>query len=377
MKVSKLKPNPNNPRQIKDDRFKKLVKSIEEFPKMMNLRPIVYDPETMEVLGGNMRLKAIRELGFKEIPDTWIKSAAELTEDERRRFVIADNVEMGEYDWDVLESEWEDLPLTDWGLDLPTEWGDEVEAIEDNYEIPDEIETDIVLGDLITIGEHRLLCGDSTESDQVARLMGGEKADMVFTDPPYGIGYEYNDHKDVQGDEYLDFCDKWFTILQNLCEFIIISTGWKYMKYWWNKDPKDMMYWLARNKQTGGTVFHFRRIEPLFVWGKPNEKYNFDFFEEITDREDGLRDLHTCPKPIKLISDIIKGTKKDSNILDIFLGSGTTMVAAHQLNRKCYGMELDPKYCQVIVDRMKKLDPELKITKNGKPYKQSTKELVQ
>jgi hypothetical protein len=117
MKTAKLKVGKSNPRQIKDDRFEKLKKSIQEFPKMMELRPIVYDPDTMEVLGGNMRLRAIKDLGMSEIPDTWVRSAAELTDEERKRFIIADNVPFGEWDDDLLKS-WDPGELEDWGIDL-------------------------------------------------------------------------------------------------------------------------------------------------------------------------------------------------------------------------------------------------------------------
>lgn len=118
MKLSDIKLNPNNPRLIKDDRFKKLVKSIEEFPKMMKLRPMVVNQD-MVVLGGNQRLKALKELGYKEIPDEWVKRADELTEDEIRRFIIADNVGFGDHDWELLTNEWNVDELNDWGLSLP------------------------------------------------------------------------------------------------------------------------------------------------------------------------------------------------------------------------------------------------------------------
>ncbi len=118
MKLSKIKPNPNNPRVIKDEKFKKLVNSIKEFPKMMERRPMVIKSNSI-VLGGNMRLKALKELGYKEIPDEWVKSADELTEDEQRRFIIADNVGFGEHDWDMLANEWDVEELADWGLDIP------------------------------------------------------------------------------------------------------------------------------------------------------------------------------------------------------------------------------------------------------------------
>ena len=106
MKLSEIKLNPNNPRVIKDDKFAKLVKSITEFPKMMALRPIVVNNDNV-VLGGNMRLKALKEIGYKEIPDEWVKRADDLTEDEARRFIIADNVGFGEHDWEMLANEWD------------------------------------------------------------------------------------------------------------------------------------------------------------------------------------------------------------------------------------------------------------------------------
>lgn len=116
MKLSEIKSNPNNPRILKDEKFKKLVKSIQEFPKMMKLRPIVIDNSNM-VLGGNMRLKALQELKYKEIPDEWIKRASELTEDEKKRFIIADNVGFGEWDWDILNNDYNLDDLNSWGLE--------------------------------------------------------------------------------------------------------------------------------------------------------------------------------------------------------------------------------------------------------------------
>jgi ParB-like chromosome segregation protein Spo0J len=118
IKLTTIKSNPNNPRVIRDEKFKKLVKSIEEFPKMMALRPMVVN-EDMVVLGGNMRLKALKELGYKEVPNDWVKSAKDLTDDEIRRFIIADNVGFGEHDWEMLANEWNVEELSEWGLDIP------------------------------------------------------------------------------------------------------------------------------------------------------------------------------------------------------------------------------------------------------------------
>lgn len=127
MKINELKTKTGNPRLIKDDKFQKLVKSIQEFPKMLELRPIIYDPATMEILGGNMRLNALKELKYKEIPDNWVKSAAELTEDEKRRFLITDNVGFGEWDWEILQNDWDVKELEAWGLDLP-QWAAGIDA---------------------------------------------------------------------------------------------------------------------------------------------------------------------------------------------------------------------------------------------------------
>ena len=170
---------------------------------MMELRPMVIDADGT-VLGGNMRLKALQELGYTEIPDTWVRRAADLTDEEKQRFIIADNVGFGEWDWEALANEWDAGDLADWGLDVPDTFGTQAEAEEDEYEMPEEVHTDIVLGDLFEIGEHRLLCGDSTDSDAVARLMNGEKADMVFTSPPYnantkaGQGDIFNKKKSIK-----------------------------------------------------------------------------------------------------------------------------------------------------------------------------------
>jgi hypothetical protein len=118
MKLSQIKPNPGNPRLIKDERFAKLCKSIQDAPKFMALRPIIIDGEGM-ILGGNMRYKALLHLGYKEVPDEWVKCAEDLTEEERRRFIISDNVGFGEWEWETVANEWDVEELADWGLDVP------------------------------------------------------------------------------------------------------------------------------------------------------------------------------------------------------------------------------------------------------------------
>ena len=361
--ISDIKPNPKNPRIIKDEKFKKLVKSLKEFPEMLEKRPLVCFTDTdgkFVVLGGNMRLKASKELGLKELP---IILADDWTEEQKAEFLIKDNVGFGEWDWDDLANNWDAEKLEDWGLDIPDFAVKELEAEEDNYEVPDQIQTDIVLGDLFEIGPHRLLCGDSTDSDQVAKLMNGEKADMVFTDPPFPNNSEimHDMIKNIEGafSNGRLFCDKlmiWFWDNLQFPEFQEMVTS----KHIWHKT-------------NGWQAGHF---ETMYCYHNDKKRHEQKVYSVNNVGGKNLRNEqgnHPTPKPTKLIENIIIDLSKDSKlVLDFFLGSGTTMVASHQLKRKCYGMELDPKYCQVIVDRMLKLDPTLEIKKNGKKYNKTS-----
>ena len=406
MKLSQIKPNPNNPRLIKDERFEKLCKSIQEAPKFMALRPIIIDGEGM-ILGGNMRYKALQHLGYKEVPDAWVKRADDLTEEERRRFIISDNVGFGDWDWQAVEAEWDTEELADWGLDVPDFVADDVvaEAKEDDYEMPETVTTDIVQGDLFEIGPHRLLCGDSTDSDHVSRLMNKEKADMVFTDPPYNVdfkgqnlsnttkdGIEILGHKganskhdkikndSIPDDEFIDFMKEvlsnvslfnkgawYFSFCELKLDLLLIPL--KEMGFNW----KSIIIW-KKNQATLSGKDYKRRYEPI-VYGCPENSFYGERYkqEDIWEFQRTLKnDLHPTMKPIPLIENALNNSSKEGmSVLDLFLGSGSTMVASHQLKRKCYGMELDPKYCQVIIDRMLKLDPTLEIKRNGQPYKKT------
>jgi DNA modification methylase len=381
MKLSKLKGNPNNPRICKDDKFKKLVKSINDFPKMLALRPIVVD-ENFIVQGGNMRLKALQEIGFKDIPDEWVKQVSDLSEDEKKQFIIKDNVGFGEWDFDDLANNWDAEQLTEWGLDIPNFEAEVLEAEEDNYSIPDEIKTDIVLGDLFEIGEHRLLCGDSTDSDQVAKLMNGQKADMVFTDPPYGINYQSNwrNNKSENKFDILENDNKLLDFKPNLILFSKKNSAWfiwtSHQVYSKWRDMYEDLYintiiWNKGKMGMGDLNSYGNNYEmALFCsQGKPKLKGERKKAIWEINVEAGSEYLHPTQKPVTLSAYAIPDFINENDlVMDLFLGSGSTMVASHQLNRKCYGMELDPNYCQVIVDRMLKLDPTLIVKRNGNPY---------
>ncbi len=486
-KITEIKPNPNNPRVIKDEKFKKLVKSLNDFPEMLEKRPLICFTDTdkkLVVLGGNMRLKAAKEVGLKELP---VILADDWTEEQKAQFLIKDNVGFGEWNWDELKSDWDVEKLEEWGLDLPDFKSEELEAEEDDYEIPDAgIETDIVPGDLFEIGPHRLLCGDSTDSDQVDKLMNGEKADMAHNDPPYGMKKEkegvLNDNLNYS--ELLDFNREWIGLqfmnlkengswycwgideplmdiyshilkpyikeqkatFRNLltwdkghgqsqnsdqtrsyatadekCLFVMLGVqgfnnnadnyfeGFESIREYlisqknkigWNTDKiieitgkTSASHYFSKSQWAFPTEEHYNAIRNAAQGDAFKKEYDalkkeYDalkkeyystraYFNNVHDnmnnvwhftrhQKDGSEGGHATPKPIPLCERAIKSSCPDEGlVLDFFLGSGSTMVASHQLKRKCYGMELDPKYCQVIVDRMRKLDPSLKIKKNG------------
>ena len=312
--------------------------------------------------------------------------ASDLTEEEQRQFIIKDNVSGGEWDWEMLANEWDVEQLDEWGLDIPVFPQVELEAEEDDFDTTPPEESITVLGDLYEIGEHRLLCGDSTDSDQVANLMNGEKADMVLTDPPYNVNYGNNnnprwkdgdrsiknDHMD--GSSFRDFIQGVVSNIKLFCDGVVYCFGAQ------GADGRIMFTVLDENLHNSGTIIwlkdrlvlgrgkYHNKYEPCwFGWNKSGNTFTDD--RSLTNVFECKRpmksELHPTMKPIELLEMPLNHNPKAESVLDLFLGSGSTMVAAHQLKRKCYGMELDPKYCDVIVKRMKALDPSLVIKRNG------------
>lgn len=385
MKLSDIKVNPNNPRIIKDDKFKKLVKSIKEFPKMMDLRPMVINSDNI-VLGGNMRLKALKELGYKEIPDEWVRRADELTDDEQRRFIIADNVGFGEHDWDMLANEWDVEELADWGLDIPGwETPEKIEAEEDDFDTTPPEDPKTVLGDLYEIGEHRLLCGDSTQTDTFEKLMKGEVADMVVTDPPYNVDYKgkTKDSLTIENDsmsnhDFYKFLYDFYTALTTVCkkgaaiyvwhassEIInfakaMVDAGWLL---------KQQLIWVKNSMVMGRQDYQWKHEPCLYGWlaGDSHKWYSDRKQTTVINFDKPQRSgEHPTMKPIGLFGYQIENSSKQGDIvIDAFGGSGTAMVACEQLNRKARIIEYDPKYCDVIVKRMITLEPALTIKLNG------------
>jgi DNA modification methylase len=354
--VSEIKLNPNNPRLIKDDKFKKLVQSIKDFPEMANIRPVVLNKDHI-ILGGNMRYRAMKEAGWKEIP----VAIVDLPEDKQREFVIKDNVSGGEWDWDLLANEWDIEQLDEWGLDLPDSMQDQSEVEEDE---PPEVSSEppvSKLGEIYQLGRHRVMCGDSTDKSQVEKLMNGVKADMVFTDPPYNIDYSDMTGKfeKIKNDKMTDDDFRQFLIdaLLTEADTYYVCCSWQYSQIF-----REALEQLGKP------------VKAFIVWNKVNPAQNLDkyykaheiilysgkFGGEKTRRSD-VWELkrqkntdHPTMKPIELIAMAIDDTPTAKMIYDGFLGSGSTLIACEQTDRTCYGMELDPKYVDVIRKRWAK-----------------------
>ena len=208
------------------------------------------------------------------------------------------------------------------------------------------------LGDLWQLGSHRLLCGDSTLKENIERLMNNEKADMVFTDPPYNLGFKYNSYEDEKSEsEYLSFCAAWYSILKTVTKNIIITPGTKNLAMWCRiENPLHIACWVKKNWITSCKISNLQQWEPILFYGDFERSRSSDLYEQTRVYQKDVGENHPCPKQVSFIEDILKHYSKNS-VLDVFLGSGTTLIACEKTGRKCYGMELDPAYCDVIIKR--------------------------
>lgn len=360
MKLADLIPTENNPRQIKKDDFERLKKSVQSFPQMLDIREIVVD-EDNRILGGHQRVKALLANGEKEVN---VKVVEGLSEEEKREFVIRDNIQNGEWDFDVLANEWDDLPLDDWGIDLPIA-DIEDEIVEDEAPEPP-AEPKSKLGEIYQLGEHRLMCGDATDLGMVKELMDGQKADMVFTDPPYGVDVVSDDGKvgadfgiakkgvysKVIADETTETAEKSYKVLKEFASKMIIWGGNYFVDF---LDFSDG--WLVWDKR-GDTGIRNTFADGEMAWCSfhtPLRIYKQIWNGMIREGEHEKR-VHPTQKPIRMLGEILKDFTKDSEIvLDVFGGSGSTLIACEQLNRICYMLELDPHYIDVIIERWENL----------------------
>lgn len=398
---------PTNPRQWTKTELDKLKKSLQETPELLEARGILVYPWEGKylVLGGNMRLSALKALKAKDAP--CIVFPEDTPVDKLKEVVIKDNGSFGQWDFDSLANEWGDLPLTDWGVpvfDMDEEKQDEPEVVEDDFDEDEDVEPIALLGDVYMLGDHRLMCGDSTKPEDVEKLMAGDIADMVFTDPPYGVSYVGTNNPngkewqmiandDLRGDSLFQFLAHAFKNLadnlksdgafyvwfasSNHIEFetalkmaglrvkqeLIWDKGMVlgHSDYHWAYEP--CLYGTHKDKNC---TWYGDRTQKTFLAMNRTEIRDLKK-EELIDillrlhegrscwrisRDNTTEYIHPTQKPIALAGRGIKNSSCAGQIvLDLFGGSGSTMMACEQLGRKARIMEFDPKYCDKIITR--------------------------
>jgi site-specific DNA-methyltransferase (adenine-specific) len=350
--INKLKPYKNNPRK-NDEAVEYVANSIKEFGFKV---PIIVDKD-YEIIAGHTRLKSAKKLGLKEVP---IIIADDLTEEQVKAFRLADNKvsEVAEWDFNLLDNELSnilDIDMSIFGFDVFEE-EEEQEIIEDDFEIELPKEPKAKLGDIYQLGNHRLMCGDSTKEENVAKLMNGNKADMVFTDPPYNVQFngrsgkfEVIENDDLSNEEFNIFIGKTIDLIKKLNPPIYyIWCNWKFYGILQEKlEFKNCIVW-AKNVFGLGKGYRHQHEFCLFNGIVDDDiKNESDLWEIAKDSNY----IHPTQKPVALCGRALKNHKKVVNVLDLFGGSGSTLIACEQLNRKCYMMELDPKYVDVIIER--------------------------
>lgn len=374
LNLNDIKLNEHNPRTINKRQLDKLVKSVQEFPEMTELRPIVVD-ENNTILGGNMRYRAMQKLGMSTAE---VVKVSGLTDEQKREFIIKDNVAFGDWDWDALANEWDMGQLNEWGLDIP-----EFEVVDQEVKEVKEDEAPEVkdgepkakMGDIYQLGRHRLMCGDSTDVAVIDRLMDGVKADMVFTDPPYNIASDSKNFaadvskamknlSESEWDKNFDIREALDNILASISEnatvyvctsHFLASDIWAWMKEW--ADHYSYCVWSKPNPMPSLSKRHWTWNTELICYATRG-KHTFNFPKEghalstWTINKINGKTGHPTEKPVEVPAMAISHSSKENDVvLDLFGGSGSTLMACEQLNRKCYMMELDPHYVDVIIQR--------------------------
>lgn len=389
---------PANPRLIKNEQYAALKKSIQDAPEMLTLRELLVYPHDGKyvVIGGNMRLKVLRELGEKQVP---CKIIPEDTPVEKlREYTIKDNTTGGMWDWDALANAWDEDLLKGWGLELPPDWGEEKDENEEGKVGEDEFDEDndkikavVELGDIWQLGDHRLMCGDSTDAGAWVLLLNGDKADMVFTDPPYGVAIgdknkllkqkvlhgkggaivENIKNDTLNANQLYDMLVKVMTNLRENCKddaayFVTAPQGGGIglMMMMMMRDSglevRHNLVW-RKNAPTfslGRLDYDYQHEPIMYTWTKSHHNYRKGKYRTSVWDFDKPRkcDLHPTMKPVGLVANcLLDCTKEGDIVFDAFGGSGTTIIASQQLKRRARLMELDPHYCDVIIARWEKL----------------------
>jgi len=358
MPIEQIIPNPRNPNTHPAKQITLLGKVI----KAQGWRsPITVSNLSGFIVRGHARLEAAHLIGCTQCP---VDFQDYDTEAQEWADMIADNkiAELAELDPLKLKDILGELDLSGLDMDLTGFGGKEIdelmaqffvpnEGLTDEDEVPNAPEEPICNpGDLWQLGKHRLLCGNATVVTDVERLMGGEEADMVFTDPPYGIGYEYISHDDADNQENALLVEDAFNLFS--CGKVWTCGKMNLARDITRFGEAKVVVWYKKFAQAGSGLGGASTWEPVLVVSPKIKQLNNDVLEIPTDREPGLREKHSCPKPVALYVELIKSfSNSNCNIVDPFGGSGSTLIACEKLGRRCFIMEIESRYCDVIVKR--------------------------
>ncbi len=377
-KIKELIPYCNNSRTHSDEQVLQIASSIKEFGFT---NPVLIDGQG-GIIAGHGRIMAAQKLKMDEVPTITL---SDLSEAQKKAYIIADNKLALNSGWDdeLLKIELEQLKELDFDLGLIGFSDDELallmggettEGLVDEDQVPELVDDPVtVLGDVWLLGNHRLMCGDSTSIDAVEKLMTENKAQFGFCDPPYNLGFKYNSYDDNKSDdEYMEFSKTWFSNLQIYTDRQAVTLGTKNIDVMATLDkPAGVACWVKKNWITGCHIAKLQQWEPIFFFGDfTKHKRTSDLFEINRRVQKDVGDSHTCPKQIDLIIDIIESySDKNDNVMDLFGGSGTTLIACEKLNRNSFLMEFDPKYVDVIIKRWQDFTgKQATLESNGKTY---------
>lgn len=395
IKLNTLKANSRNPRTITADALRKLCESISRDPAFMELRPIVVDADGM-ILGGNQRFRACQQLGMTEVPTSWVKTAAGMTDEQRRRFVLVDNAPdgmAGQWDLELLTADWHLPDLEDLGFDLESIMAELKQGLEPNEDLDADPQVDqadelrkqwgVQTGQLWVLGDHRLLCGDSTKPEDVTRALDGALPLLMVTDPPYGIEYDpswradagLNKNKGKLGkvinDDIADWSPAWRLFPGDAA--YVYHAGIRSAEVQTSLEEcgfrmRAQIIWAKDRMALSRGDYHWQH-EPCWYAvreGKPGHRTDDrkqTTLWTIPARDDSGHG-HGTQKPVECMARAIRNHHSEY-VYEPFSGSGTTIIACEQLGRRCRAIEINPGYVAVALQRFKDATGKIPVLAQG------------